>query len=167
MILFIFNFNRKLLCYRYIYGGILSINEQNTSEILKVLVAADNLLLHELIDCIQTYLIKNKAFWLEQYFELVHRTSFQSNKLLALQTFCIDVMAKFPEKIFNSLDFTSLPEKSLVQLIKRDDLQMKEVEVWEHVLKWGLAKNSTLFPDPSTWSDDDFKAMENTLQHCL
>ncbi|UZO05046.1 uncharacterized protein OCT59_025407 [Rhizophagus irregularis] len=54
-----------------------------------------------------------------------------------------------------------------VQLIKRDDLQMKEIEVWEHVLKWGLAQNPTLLPDPNTWSDDDFKTMENTLQHCL
>ncbi|GET51621.1 hypothetical protein GLOIN_2v1868410 [Rhizophagus irregularis DAOM 181602=DAOM 197198] len=29
-----------------------------------------------------------------------------------------------------------------------DDLQMKEIEVWEHVLKWGLAQNPTLIPDP-------------------
>src|SRR5581483_6869803 len=48
-----------------------------------------------------------------------------------------------------------------------DNLQMKEVEVWEHVLKWGLAKNSTLIQFPETWSDNDFKTMENTLQHCL
>ncbi|EXX62539.1 hypothetical protein RirG_160940 [Rhizophagus irregularis DAOM 197198w] len=47
-------------------------------------------------------------------------------------------MANFPEKIFKSLDFISLPEKSLIQLIKRDDLQMKEVEVWEYILKWVL-----------------------------
>ena len=44
---------------------------------------------------------------------------------------------------------------------------MKEVEIWEHVLKWGLAKNSTLLPDPNTWSDEDFNTMESTLQHCL
>ncbi|GBC11540.2 BTB/POZ protein [Rhizophagus irregularis DAOM 181602=DAOM 197198] len=54
-----------------------------------------------------------------------------------------------------------------VQLIKRDDLQMKEVEVWEHLLKWGLAQNPTLLLDPDTWSDEDFRTMENALQHCL
>ncbi|GES93607.1 hypothetical protein GLOIN_2v1882540 [Rhizophagus clarus] len=48
-----------------------------------------------------------------------------------------------------------------------DDLQMKEIEVWEHVLKWGLAQNPTLISGPNTWSDDDFRTMENTLQHCL
>jgi hypothetical protein len=66
-------------------------------------------------------------------------------------------MANFPEKIFKSLDFTSLPEKSLIQLFKRDDLQMKEVEVWEYISKWGLAPNPTLLPDPNICSDDDFK----------
>src|SRR6266542_1609946 len=104
---------------------------------------------------------------MEQHFELIHRTSYQSNYSLEIQKFCTDLMVKSPEKIFKSFDFTSLPEKSLIQLIKRDDLQMKEIEVWEHVLKWGLAQNPTLLPDPNTWSDDNFKTMENTLQHCL
>ena len=76
---------------------------------------------------------------MEQHFELIHRASFQSNNLLGLQIFCTDLMAKSPEKIFKSLDFTLLPEKSLISLIKRDDLQMKEIEIWEHVLEWGLA----------------------------
>ena len=91
----------------------------------------------------------------------------ESNNLLKLQQFCADFITKSPEKIFKSTYYTSLPEKYLVQIIKRDDLQMKEIEIWEHVLKWGLAQNPTLILDPDTWSDDDFKTMENTLQHCL
>ena len=142
-------------------------NDKDTLDIIKVLVAADELCLQELVDYLQKYLIKNQSEWMEQHFELTHQTSFQSNNLLKLQQFCTDLMATSPEKIFKSFDFTSLPEKSLVSLIKRDDLQMKEIEVWEHVLKWGLAQNSTLLPDPNTWSDEDFKTMESTLQHCL
>ncbi|GET01087.1 BTB/POZ protein [Rhizophagus clarus] len=76
-------------------------------------------------------------------------------------------MTKSPQKIFRSLDFTSFSEKPLVLLIKRDDLQMKEVEIWEHVLKWGLAQNPTLFLDPVTWTDEYFKMMKNTLRSCL
>ncbi|EXX63175.1 uncharacterized protein OCT59_018311 [Rhizophagus irregularis] len=152
---------------KYIYGGILSLNEQNTSDIFKVLVAADELLLNELVDYLQTYLIDNKANWIEQHFELAHRISFQSNNLLRLQKFCTNFMAESPDKVFELLDFTSLPEKSLISLLQRDDLQMKEIEVWEHVLKWGLTKNPTLVSYPSTWTDDDFKTMENTLRCCL
>jgi hypothetical protein len=131
------------------------------------LIAANELLLNELVDYLQTYLIENKVDWIEQHFELTHRTSFQSNNLLELQKFCTEFMAKSPDKVFQSLDFTSLPEKSLISLLKRDDLQMKEIEVWEHVLKWGLAQNPTLIQDPSTWTDNDFDTMENSLQYCL
>ncbi|GET64887.1 carbohydrate-binding module family 13 protein [Rhizophagus irregularis DAOM 181602=DAOM 197198] len=140
---------------KYIYGGIISLNEQEPSETLKILSAADKLHLQELVDYLQQYLIENKVEWMEQHFELTHRTSFHSSFLLELQKFCIDFMAKSPEKVFKSLDFISLPEESLVSLIKRDDLQMKEVEVWDHVLKWGLEKNPALLPDPTTCKPND------------
>ena len=73
-------------------------NEQETSDILKILVAADELLLQEIVDYLQRYLIENKSEWIEQHFELVHQTSFQSNNLLLqLQQFCTDLMTKSPE----------------------------------------------------------------------
>ncbi|PKK64275.1 BTB-domain-containing protein [Rhizophagus irregularis] len=150
---------------RYIYGGILSLNEQKTSDFFKVLAAADELRLQELVDHLQKYLIENKSEWMEENFEFTQRISLQSNNFVELQQFCANFIAKSPEQIFKSL--TSISEKFLISLIKRDDLQMKEIEVWEHVLKWGLAQNPTLVSDPIVWSDDDFKTMENTLQHCL
>jgi hypothetical protein len=131
------------------------------------LLAADELGLQELIYYLQEYLIENKSKWIEQNFELTHRISFKSDNLLGIQQYCTKLMTKFPEKIFNSFDFTSLTEKSLIKLIKRDDLKMKEIEVWEYVLKWGLAQNPALLSDPDTWTDDDFNTMKNTLQHCL
>ncbi|GBC33578.2 BTB/POZ protein [Rhizophagus irregularis DAOM 181602=DAOM 197198] len=72
---------------KYIYGGTLSLNEQDTLEILKILIAAEELLLQELVDYLQKYFIENKSKWMEQHFELIHRTSFQSNSLLELQQF--------------------------------------------------------------------------------
>ncbi|PKK70381.1 hypothetical protein RhiirC2_779767 [Rhizophagus irregularis] len=114
-------------------------------KIFQILLAADELFLQELIDYLQKYLIENKSEWMEQHFEFIHRTSFQYNSLLEIQRFCTDFMSKSPEKVFKSLDFTSLPEKSLVQLIKRDDLQMKEIEVWEHVLEWIFSLSSKEF----------------------
>ncbi|EXX51361.1 hypothetical protein GLOIN_2v1868421 [Rhizophagus irregularis DAOM 181602=DAOM 197198] len=151
----------------YIYGGILSSDEKDTLNLLKVLATADKLSLQELVDYLQGYLIENKSELLEQYFEFAQQISSNSNNLFKLQEFCTNLMVQSPEKVLKSLNFTSLSEKSLISIIKNDDLQMKEIEVWEHVLKWGLAQNPTLILDPKTWSDDDFKTMSNTLQHCL
>jgi hypothetical protein len=131
------------------------------------LSSADQLQLQELVDYLQKYLIENKSVWMNKHFGLIHRTSFQSNNLLKLQECCTDIMANSPEQVFGSHDFTSLPEKSLISLIKRDDLQMKEIEVWERILKWGLAQNPTIVSEPDTWTYDDFKIMKNTLQHCI
>ncbi|GBC41347.2 uncharacterized protein OCT59_001653 [Rhizophagus irregularis] len=87
---------------RYLYGGIFSLNGQDTLDIFKVLIAADELLLDELVD----------------YFT-------------------------------------------------KGCLQMKEIKVWEHVLKWGLVQNQTLISDPDTWIDEIFKMMGNNLQNCI
>ncbi|GES93501.1 hypothetical protein GLOIN_2v1868421 [Rhizophagus clarus] len=151
----------------YIYGGILSLNDQNILDIINILIAADLLRLQELVDYLQSYLIENNLKWTEQYFVFIQHISSQSNNLLELQEFCTYLMAKSPDKLLKSFDFTSLSEKSLISLIKRDDLQMKEIEVWEYVLKWGLAQNPTLISDPGTWSDNDFVIMKITLQRCL
>lgn len=48
---------------RYIYSGVILLNEQETSEFWSSL-------LQELMDYLQPYLIVNKSKWMEQYFEL-------------------------------------------------------------------------------------------------
>ncbi|GET03655.1 BTB/POZ protein [Rhizophagus clarus] len=136
----IFSETFQVILNKYIYGGILSLNEQDVSDIIKVLAAADKLCLQELL---QQYLIENKSELMKQHFELTYQTSFQSNNLLRLQQFCTDLIANSPEKIFKSFDLISLSENSLIQLIKRDDLQMKEIE---HQLYGDLVK-SYMDPD--------------------
>ena len=44
---------------------------------------------------------------------------------------------------------------------------MNEIQVWEHVLKWGLAQNPELPTNPTDFSKDDFKILKNTLQQCV
>jgi len=152
---------------RYIYGGILPLDGVDPSDIFDVFVAAETLNCQEIVNYLQSYLIKNEAKWLKEHLSLIHNTIFQSNSFLELQNYCTDIILKYPEKLFKSSDFTSLSEKSLISLIKRDDLRMKEIDIWEHILSWGLERNPTLLPEPDDWSDDDFKAMRNTLQECL
>ncbi|GBC29736.2 carbohydrate-binding module family 13 protein [Rhizophagus irregularis DAOM 181602=DAOM 197198] len=46
------------------------------------------------------------------------------------------VAASESDKIFNSLNFSSIPEKLLVTTIQSDNRQMSEIQIWEYVLKW-------------------------------
>src|SRR5256885_17038769 len=104
---------------------------------------------------------------MEQNFNLINQTSFEHDSFLDLQKFCTGLTSKEPEKVFKSLDFASIPEKSLVSLIQNDNLQLNEVQVWEYVLKWGLAQNPKLSSDPSSYSKDDFNALKDTLHQCI
>ncbi|PKY18445.1 BTB-domain-containing protein, partial [Rhizophagus irregularis] len=53
---------------RYIYGGSLSIEKYDTSDIIKILFAANELNLQELVETLQLSLIENNANWIEQNF---------------------------------------------------------------------------------------------------
>ena len=44
---------------------------------------------------------------------------------------------------------------------------MNEIQVWEHVLKWGLAQNPELPSDPKSFSKEDFNILKNNLRQCI
>src|SRR5436853_2219751 len=123
--------------------------------------------LQDLIPHLQSFLIQNKANWLEQNFGLIYKTSFENNSFSELQKYCTDLISKEPDKLFNQLNFSSIPEKLLVSLIQGDNLQMSEIQVWENVLKWGLSQNPELPSDTEDFSKEDFNALKNSLQQCI
>ena len=104
--------------YRYIYGGRLPLEEYDLLDIIKFLEAAQEFNLQELTIHIQSFLVENKAKWIEQNFVLVYQTSFKHDSLLELQKLCTDIITNEPEKFFESVDFTSIPEKSLISIIQ-------------------------------------------------
>ncbi|EXX73647.1 uncharacterized protein OCT59_021103 [Rhizophagus irregularis] len=152
---------------RYIYGGIILYKEYDASDIVKILIAANELGLQELIPNTQLFLIKYKADWIEQNFNFIFRTYFENDSFSELQNFCTELISKQSEKIFNSTDFTSISENLLISLIQHDNLQMREVQIWEHVLKWGIGQNPELSSDPSSYSNDNYNTLKNTLQQCI
>ena len=78
------NFYQRLY-FRYIYGGTLPLSECDASDIVKILVAANELSLQELVNYLQSFLIKSKANWVEQNFNLIFQTSFEYDCFLELQ----------------------------------------------------------------------------------
>src|SRR6266542_5080513 len=85
-----------------------------------------------------------------------NQTSYKNYSFLDLQKYCTDLISKEPSKILNSSNFSLIPEKLLITLIQNDNVQMDVVQVWEHVLKWGISQNLVLSLYPSTYSKEDF-----------
>ena len=96
--------------------------EYDISDVIKILEAASELSIQELINYLQSFLVENNTKWIGQNFSLIYQTSFKHDSFSDLQKFCTDLIIGEPEKIFKSLDFISIPEKALVSLIQNDNL---------------------------------------------
>ncbi|RHZ87530.1 hypothetical protein Glove_33g190 [Diversispora epigaea] len=152
---------------KYVYGGIFNLKKVETRFIFDLMLIANEFKLEELSNKLETILIKDKASWLKTHFSLVYRTIFIKENFKNLENFCNDIVVKYPNLIFDSSDFTSLPEPALVSLLKRDDLQMKEFEIWDYVIKWGITQNPTLPTNLGDWAKENFLTLKTTLHHCL
>ncbi|RHZ89538.1 hypothetical protein Glove_13g212 [Diversispora epigaea] len=152
---------------KYIYGGIVHLENVETRFIFDLMLATNKFELDELTNKLETHLIDAKASWLKTYFSLIYRTTFNENNFKNLENYCNDIIVKHPSLIFDNSDFYSLPESALVSLLKRDDLQMEEVKIWDYVIKWGISQNPTLPTNLEEWSKENFLMLKTTLLQCL
>ncbi|RHZ45965.1 hypothetical protein Glove_641g15 [Diversispora epigaea] len=146
---------------------ILLLKNVETKFIFDLMIVANEFEIEELTKKLENHLIETKSSWLKSHFSLVYRSIFSENNFKDLEKFCNDIVAKYPNLIFDAEDFTSLQESALVSLLKRDDLQLEEVVIWEYIIKWGIAQNSTLPVDLKEWTKENFKTLKITLQQCL
>lgn len=59
-----------------------------------------------------------------------------------METICSE-----PEILFNSDDFIDLPAHILEIILRRNDLKLIEIKVWENLIKWGSAQEKILNED--------------------
>ncbi|RIB01042.1 hypothetical protein C2G38_2150629 [Gigaspora rosea] len=152
---------------KYIYDGTISLEKVDVSVIFDLLIGSNEFGLEELVKHIQSLLIENNASWLRLNFSRVYQASFKDNNFDALQHFSTNIIAKYPNIVFDSDEFDTLSENILVNILKLDNLQMDEGLIWDYVIRWGIAQNTSLSSNPKQWSDADFLIMKNTLQNCL
>jgi hypothetical protein len=131
------------------------------------LVVASEFELQELVKYLQSSLIEKNTSWIVKNFSFIYQAILENNSLTELQNYCNNLISKKPDRIFDSINFSSIPENILISLIQNDNLKMNEIQVWKHVLKWGLDQNPGLPSDPENFSEDDFSALKNTLQQCI
>ncbi|RHZ60967.1 hypothetical protein Glove_350g43 [Diversispora epigaea] len=152
---------------KYVYGGIISLEKLENFIIFDLLIASNELELDELVEYLQTHLVNNNASWLRLNFSRIYQKSYQVKNFKIIQNFCNDIIAKHPNTIFESENFLTLPEDALISIIKQDDLQLDEGKVWEYVIQWGKAKNTTLPTNIEEWTSDNFITLKQTLKQCL
>src|SRR5437764_292866 len=76
-----------------------------------------------------------------------------------LCNFCLEVICEEPKILFNSDEFINLKAPLLELLLKRDDLNMDEIEIWESLLKWCFAQQN-MKNDPIKLNKEDITKIE-------
>ncbi|EXX65184.1 hypothetical protein RirG_135660 [Rhizophagus irregularis DAOM 197198w] len=151
---------------RFIYCGNIELKNLQGPEVLKLLIAVDELNIQQLISYIQEYLIEHQTEFLHQNQTGILETIYQHETFTDLWNFCLEKICEEPEILFNSDKFINLKAPLLELLIKRDDLNMEEIEIWEGLLKWCFAQQN-MINDPTKWSKDDAIKIERSLHRFI
>ncbi|GBC46632.2 hypothetical protein GLOIN_2v1870949 [Rhizophagus irregularis DAOM 181602=DAOM 197198] len=152
---------------KYIYTGELDLTKQSGENILGLIVASDELLLEELFKHVQDYLIEKQTKWVHENFVLVLDAVFRLDNCKKLQDYCFESICENPLPFFSSKIFPSINKEILFNLLERDDLQIKEVIVWDYLIKWGIEQTSGLDNNRTKWNNKDYKELKKTLNQFI
>ena len=152
-----------LYIFRYIYTGHINIANKTGTELLGIMIASDELKFKKLTKLTEDFIIENHHQFLKNDPVGILQIVYCCKPLVNLQEFCLKKICSEPESLFNSDKFTQLSAPLLEIILKRDDLRLDEIEIWENLIKWGLAQEQALNQDVSKWSQDDINIFKRIL----
>ncbi|PKK79392.1 hypothetical protein RhiirC2_769186 [Rhizophagus irregularis] len=158
------NINPYTFNSMYIYTGQVNFNNKTGTELLDIVIASDKLKLKPLTKTTEDFMIENHQGFLRMdpvriLIEIINC----NESLVNLQENCLKIICSDPKILFNSNKFIYLPATLLEIVLKRDDLNLAEIEIWEGLIKWGLAQEKTHDQDVTKWNQDDFNHFQGIL----
>src|SRR5436305_5460774 len=152
---------------RFIYCGNIELKNLQGPDVLKLLIAVDELNVQSLISHIQEFLIEHQTEFLHQNPTDILETVYQHETFTDLWNFCLEKICDEPKILFDSEKFINLKAPLLELLLKSDDLNIDEIEIWESLLKWCFAQQNMKNDDPAGWNKEDITKIERSLHRLV
>ncbi|CAG8711922.1 3063_t:CDS:2, partial [Acaulospora morrowiae] len=153
---------------QFMYSGEVSLQNKSIVDALDLLVATDELLLTELSDHVQEYLLCQEDGWLKDNIIVLWRKIHQYESCRKLQEYCLQLICKEPHYLFDSDEFLAMDETLLIPFLNLDNLQISEVEIWDYLIQWGIAQIPSLASTHiNDWTTDDFDVLSMKLKNCI
>ncbi|EXX58236.1 uncharacterized protein OCT59_029433 [Rhizophagus irregularis] len=152
---------------KFIYSSELKLDNKDVQHLLGLLSASDELILPVLSDHVQKYLAINQASWIKEHPLETLNAAFQHESWKELQNCCVSTICKNPWMLFETPNFYHLDESILLYIIKKDELQMEESDIWYHILTWGIMQHADLPDDLNEYTNEDFNNLKKTLSKFL
>src|SRR5437660_5074358 len=103
----------------FIYCGNIELKNLQCPDVLKLLIAVDELNIHPLISHIQEYLIEHQTEFLHQNPTGILETVYQHDTFKDLWNFCLEIICEDPKILFNYEKFINLKAPLLGIIIEK------------------------------------------------
>src|SRR6185312_3041338 len=136
---------------------------------MRLLEGASKFELLDLLNAIETYLIDQQNEWIQQNIVTVHKYAASMTSLNKLLAYCDRILVSHPEIVFKSKDLATLPKETLITLLKNDELNIDEDDIWMAVIQWGTKQvpELELGSDPDDWSSNDCNTVKDIIADCM
>ncbi|GBC07283.1 hypothetical protein RclHR1_07360006 [Rhizophagus clarus] len=153
---------------RFIYCGKVDLTKLQGPDALKLLMLMDEINIPTLIHHVQEYLIKHRYEFLQQSPIKILEIVYRYETFTELRNFCLEKVCTEPDILFKSNKFISLKAPLLELFLKRDDLSLDEIVVWESLIKWCFAQHdANISQDPTQWDKEEIVIMERTIHRFI
>ena len=150
------------------YCGSIDLTKLQPREILNLLLPPSNELgLQLLVTYIQETLIENHYDFINKNSIEIVELTYQKNSFDKLWNFCLQQICDNPDYLFKSTKFLILNPSILEIILKRDDLYISEITIWENLLKWACGQNPVIQQDINKWNKNEFTVMERRLSRFI
>ncbi|CAG8481516.1 663_t:CDS:2 [Racocetra persica] len=85
-----------------------------------------------------------------------------------IQEYIMKIICKDPKLFFELKEFLTLDKDIFLELIKRIDLDIEGIDIWNYLVKWGIAQSiasdeMSANADVTNWKADDFASFKKSL----
>ncbi|RGB42265.1 hypothetical protein C1646_810101 [Rhizophagus diaphanus] len=149
---------------RFIYCGKIDLTILEGPDLFRLLMAVDELNIQYLIPRVEKHLIKYQYEFLYQNPLRILQTIYQNESFTSLVDFFFN---KICENFVNSDKFITIQPHLLEFLLKRDDLHLEEVDIWDNLMRWIFAQHPNIPKDITKWNNEEVMIMERTLNRYI
>jgi hypothetical protein len=71
---------------------------------------------------------------------------------------------KDPSLVLKADDFVTLKQDHLLEFLIHYNNSLSQIEVWDKLIEWAIAKSNKLPSDVTEWTDDNIKAFGDLIK---
>ncbi|CAG8518399.1 107_t:CDS:2 [Paraglomus brasilianum] len=152
---------------RYIGHGKTMISELDEIILLDVIVAADELLFHDLAGYIESYLINTYFQSVKDGLTIFLNKIVHHQQLNGLWRRLLRIINDHHTLLCNSADLPCLEKSALASILEDDSRIISQGKLWTVMLKWGMSRNPARSLEFTSWPDHDINVLADSLRELI